>query len=180
MNPRPDPGAERLALADGRQVLVRPVRPADAAAEQRFVQRLSPRSRLLRFHGAVNQLPDTVLRAMTAIDPTRHHALVAEAVCEGAGARLVADARYAVMGERAEFAVAVADDWRRIGLARALMLRLAAHACQRGLGVLQGDVLAGNEPMLALMHALGAELRYGGGDVVLARLDLGLPLRLAA
>jgi acetyltransferase len=178
----PEPAHELLTLRDGRQALLRPVQPRDARAEQAFVQRLSPRSRLLRFHGAVNQLPDTVLRAMTAIDPARHHALVAEAEGDGqeSSARLVADARYAVEGGRAEFAIAVADEWRRIGLARALLLRLAAHAQRRGIALLEGDVLVGNEPMLALMQALGADLRYRGGDAVQARLDLGMPLRLAA
>jgi acetyltransferase len=177
---------ELLTLGDGRQALLRPVHPRDAGAEQAFVQRLSPRSRLLRFHGAINQLPDTVLRAMTAIDPARHHALVADAVGETVAegqdgpARLVADARYAIADGRAEFAIAVADDWRRLGLARALLLRLAAHAQRRGITRLEGDVLAGNEPMLALMQDLGAALRYTGGDAVQARLDLGLPLRLAA
>ena len=156
---------DRVTLADGRVVTVRPVLPQDADAEQAFVSRLSPHSRRLRFHGAVNRLPDSLLQAMTAIDYQHHLALIAESIDDDGSARLVGDARYVVDDAGgAEFAVAVADDWQQIGLGSAMLKRLGRHARRQGLKHLEGAVLAGNGPMLALMKRWGAALRADPED----------------
>jgi acetyltransferase len=162
--PWPATPGEWQRLADGRSVQVRPVRPDDAAAEQSFVMALSPVSRRRRFHGAMKQLPSSMLLAMTAID-FHHVALVAEACCADGAVRLVADARY-VRDDAggAEFAVAVADDWQGQGLGRSLLQRLGRHARLGGIRALRGSVLADNAPMLALVRSLGARLRDDPGD----------------
>ena len=149
---------DRLTLADARVVTVRPVLPQDADAEQLFVSALSPQSRHRRFHGAVNQLPERLLQAMTAIDYQDHVALVAESADDQGESRLVADARYVVTEPgRADFAIAVADDWQHIGLGRAMLQQLARHACRQGIRQIDGAVMAGNGPMLALMRRWGAQ-----------------------
>ena len=158
---------ERLPLRNGRHVTLRPVQPGDAVAAHAFIQKLSPRSRLLRFHGAVNLLPGTVLRTMTQVDHLRHVALVAMAHTDDGAPLLVADARFVIEAQDpagAEFAVAVADDWQRLGLASALLRRLAAHARRQGVLRLHGSVMASNEPMLALVRQWGAALRSAPGD----------------
>ncbi len=166
---------ERLLLADGRGVHVRPVQPGDAAAEQAFVMALSSTSRRRRFHGAMKQLPPSVLRAMTAIDFRQHVALVAQAGCADGAARLVADARYVRDEEGgAEFAVAVADDWQGLGLGRALLLRLGRHARLGGVATLHGSVLGDNGPMLALMRSLGARLRDDHTDATIVQAAFSL------
>lgn len=53
------------------------------------------------------------------------------------------------------FAVSVADDWKRRGVARVLMERLIAYAKQRGLLRLEGSVLKNNANMLKFTEALG-------------------------
>lgn len=170
---------ERLALPGGRAVLLRPVRPRDAEAEQAFVGRLSLASRHKRFHVGLRQLSAPMLQQMTVVDQHQHVALVAEAVppslvisaLAGMGTppgvatpapRLVADARYVRLAGRpgeAEFAIAVADDWQSLGLGRTLMDRLARHARASGLRALVGDVLPDNRRMLVLMRGLGAHSR---------------------
>ena len=167
---------DRVTLADARVVTVRPVLPQDADAEQSFVSGLSPNSRRLRFHGAVNALPDRMLQAMTTIDYERHVALIAESFDDDGTPRLVADARYVVDDAGgAEFAVAVADDWQRIGLGRAMLKRLGRHARRQGLQHLEGAVLVSNGPMLALMRRWGASLRPDpeDADVLIATLRCG-------
>jgi acetyltransferase len=172
------PGHETHGLRDGRTVTVRPVHADDAAAEQRLVSALlSPRSRLLRFHGAVKQLPPGLLRDMTQVDQRCHVAIVAETRADDGAAWLVGDARYVVSDDdplAAEFAIAVADDWQRLGLGRRLLQRLAAHAGRAGLRRLDGSVLAGNEPMLALLRQLGATMRLdpASADTVIATLGV--------
>jgi acetyltransferase len=152
-------------LADARVVTVRPVLPQDADAERSFVSELSLQSRRMRFHGAVNALPDSVLQSMTSIDYRRHVALVAESVDRDGLGLLVADARY-VVNDRgtAEFAVAVADDWQHIGLGSAILKRLARHARREGVRRLEGAVLVRNVAMLGLMHRWGASLREDPDD----------------
>lgn len=156
---------DTLRLADGRSVVLRPVLPHDAAAEGEFVSRLSPQSRRLRFHGAVNRLPEAALDALTRVDQQRHVALIAQALGDEGKPRIVADARYVHDhsddghdSRCAEFAIAVADTWQGVGLGRTLMQRLARHARSQGLTHLHGSVLADNAPMLTLMRQLGATI----------------------
>ena len=56
--------------------------------------------------------------------------------------------------------IAVADEWQQLGLGHALLTRLAIHARANGFSRLRGSVMAGNEPMLALLQA-GAEQAIG-------------------
>lgn len=154
---------DTLRLADGRSVMLRPVMPRDAVAEGEFISELSPLSRRLRFHGAVNRLPDQMLQAMTRIDHRRHVALIAQALGDDGLPHIVADARYVTdehddchPASSAEFAIAVADAWQGVGLGRTLLQRLARQARSQGLKTLHGLVLNGNEAMLKLMANLGA------------------------
>lgn len=159
---------ERLLLRDGRTLLLRPTQHRDAPLLQRFFAELSPRSRLLRFHGAIRQLPDAAARMLTTQVAQRHVALVALAEGPDGEPWLCAEARYAIEdgpADEAEFGIAVADDWQGLGLGRALLQRLAVHARVSGIARLRGSVMAGNEPMLALMRSMGAELRSDAAEV---------------
>jgi acetyltransferase len=118
----------------------------------------------MRFHGGVARLPDALARTMSTQVASRHVALLA---LDTTG-EIAAEARYAVDAEGdavAEFAVAVGDGWQGRGLGRALLLRLAFHARENGFAALRGSVIPGNEPMLALLRALGAELQVHAAEV---------------
>ncbi|MFN6992982.1 MAG: GNAT family N-acetyltransferase [Aquincola tertiaricarbonis] len=160
---------ERVLLRDGRSVLLRPAHHRDAALLQRFVAELSPRSRLLRFHGVVKGLSDAMARTLSTQVASRHVALVALADGPDGLPELCAEARYAVSADlrsnEAEVGVAVADDWQHMGLGHTLLTRLAMHARANGLLVLRGYVMAGNEPILALLRALGDEPRGHAAEI---------------
>jgi acetyltransferase len=163
---RTRPYRETLHLHDGRRVLLRPAHHRDAPALQQFFAQLSPRARLMRFHGAVNRLPDSALSYLTTQVPQRHVALLALADTDDGRQQLLAESRYVVVGEgQAEFAIAVADAWQGQGLGRALLRRLAIHARAGGLHTLVGSVLPGNEAMLGLMQQLGAQLHASPGEL---------------
>lgn len=157
---------QALRLTDGRRVLLRPVLPQDAEAQQAFVMGLSPTSRYRRFHIGLHALPETALRQLTEIDHRDHVALVAQAeLDEDDEPAWVAEARYVrIDALRAEFALAVADDWQGVGLGRQLIQRLARHAARHGIRELRGSILTDNAPMLALMRRLGAKLRMQPGE----------------
>jgi RimJ/RimL family protein N-acetyltransferase len=166
---------DRLTLADGRAVVVRPVLARDAHAEQAFVQRLSPASRRARFHVGLRELPPGMLRALTDVDQRCHVAIVAEALRDDDEANIVADARYVRTVEpgEAEFAITVDDVWQGVGLGHALLQRLLRHAHRRGLTRIYGDVLHDNLPMLAMARAMGAQLEVSPDGAGLVRAVFG-------
>jgi len=157
MSVREPSSCSEWCAADGTRLVIRPIRPEDAAREQAFVQALSPVSRQLRFMDAVRELSPAQLERFTHPDPVREFALVALRRRPGQPDEQVAVARFAVdaSGEGCEFALAIADAWQRHGLGRHLMTRLIDAATARGLPVMWGQVLADNHAMLALARALG-------------------------
>ena len=153
-------------LADGRMVLVRPVRPEDQAAEHEFFAALSPDTRRLRFQRFTGALTDELMRFYTHIDYDRHMAFV----CEADG-RIVGDARYvANPGTRScELGIVVADPWHHTGIAQLLLdaLMRAAHA--RGFETMEGLVLAENRDMLDFVRELGFDIEPMAQEPTLVR-----------
>ena len=158
-----------LILSDGRAVPVRPMRPEDAALEQRFFDRLSERSRYLRFQHHVPNLSKGMLARFTQLDYDRELALV---VLDPASGEFVAVGRYApnADGTTAEFALAVADDWQSRGIGRVLLERLCQHARAAGYEALFGQILNANRDMIDLAAHLGFErASEGAADVTVVR-----------
>jgi acetyltransferase len=149
--------------ADPAPVTLRKIQPDDVGALQAFVRVLSPMSRRLRFHAALNELPEAMLKALTCVDQRRHVAFVLT-VTEHGTERIVGEARYAVSSdqETAEFGIAVADAFQGRGLAERLVAALIDAARAGGLRWLVGEVLAGNSRMLAFIRRCGfAETKRG-------------------
>lgn len=175
---------DRVPLADGRIVTIRPVLPQDAGLTRDFVAGLSLETRYRRFQMGVGELPPRLLRQFTEIDYAGHLALLAGVVDEAGCEAQVADARYviepgspAIDGLEADFALVVADGWQRAGLGSDLVRRMVRAARARGLARLHGEVLATNAPMLTLLRGLGARLRARAGDARLV--DAWIDLREA-
>ena len=145
-------------------VALRQIRPDDAAALQDFVRALSPASRRLRFHAALNELPEATLQALARVDQRGHVAFVLT-VTEHGTERIAGEARYAVSsdGETAEFAIAVADALRGRGLAERLLAALIDAARAAGLRWLVGEVLAENARMLAFTRRCSFAATTRGG-----------------
>jgi acetyltransferase len=137
-------------------VALRQIRPDDAAALQDFVRALAPASRRLRFHAPLRELSEATLRALTRVDQCAHIAFVLTTTESGAE-RIVGEARYVVSGdgETAEFAIAVADAFRGLGLAERLLAALIDSARAAGLRWLVGEVLADNPRMLDFARRCG-------------------------
>jgi acetyltransferase len=166
---------ERVLHANGARLTLRPVLPQDAPLLQAFVAALSPEARHDRFHVGLTTLPSTVARDFTQVDYRRHLALVAETFTDDGAPVLVADARYVASEDRpdaAELAVAVADGYRGRGLGALLVRALIDAARRAGVALLEGDVLATNQAMLALLVRLGFRIRKALDDARLVRAEL--------
>lgn len=167
-------GRERLR--DETELLVRPIRPEDAAIEVAFVKALSDQSRYLRFFNQTKHLSAKMLARLTQVDYDRELALIAVGD-DGGAQRMLGVARYVTLpdGATCEFAVTVADAMHGRGLGTLLMRRLIIAASEAGLAVMEGQILAVNDGMLRLARSLGMALHADRDDmsIVNATLPLG-------
>jgi acetyltransferase len=163
IHPYPKHLARATRLRSGETVLLRPIRPEDAAAEKRFVARLSSKTIYMRFHAPMRELTLERLVRYTQIDYDREMAFVAVDARDGDGdgAEIRGVARYTRNpdGASAEFGIVVEDAWQGRGLGNALMTALEACARERGVSELVGYVLAENDDMVQLMTDRGYDAR---------------------
>jgi acetyltransferase len=147
------PSVQRQHVLGGEVVTVRPARLEDAGMIAGYIRALSFASRYTRFLGPVNELTPGGLYRMTHGDDVAPPALI---VVSGDAVRsVVGEARYALDGITCEFALSVADPWRRKGLGTLLIGIIEGRAKLLGAHYLVGDVLRSNQAMLALAHKLG-------------------------
>lgn len=165
--PYPSQCVVQTVLRDGSALTLRPIRPEDASTLQDFVRALSRRSKYYRFFNTIHELPQKMLVRYTQVDYAREMTMVALTTVDGQPA-MVGEANYATLadGQTCEFAVVVADAMAGKGLGAALMGALMDAARAYGLVYIEGEVLANNEPMLALMEALGFSVQYTDEETV--------------
>lgn len=159
-------------LPDGRPLMIRPIRPEDAANEQAFVSALSTETRRLRFMGTLKELSPADLAQLTQIDYAREMALIA-LIPDGDRDRQIGVARYAFGPDDrvAEFAIVVDDALRGQGIGTRLMVELMTAARDHGASLMIGDVLAENRTMLTLMKELGFTVRTDPSDRTMVRVE---------
>jgi acetyltransferase len=152
-------------LADGTDLVIRPIRPEDAGIEQAFVRNLSEEARYFRFMNSVQELSEAMLVRFTQIDYSREMALVAVAEESGQEVELGVT-RFAINpdGESCDFALVIADRMRGKGLGHKLMTALMDAARSKGLKVMEGEVLKSNTSMLKLMQRLNFSIEASPDD----------------
>ena len=130
---------------------IRPLGSEDRSAFARFFERLSMRSRYLRFFAPMPRLPKRTLDWMVDVDGHRHGALAAWREDE-----LIAEARYvAFADESAEVALTVRDDWQRRGVGTGMLLRLIAEAARNGFCRLTASSLPENRGVREVLSRNG-------------------------
>jgi acetyltransferase len=168
--PYPSHLVSNWQLSDGTNIIIRPIRPEDAELEQAFVRELSEESRYFRFMNSIQELSQAMLVRFTQIDYSREIALVAvtETHTRKTDAKEIemGVARYATNpdGECCEFAIVIADDMHGRGLGSKLMNALMDAARERGLKMIQGEVLSQNSHMLKLMKNLNFTIETSKED----------------
>jgi acetyltransferase len=173
IRPYPDE-LERTVSWQGQPLLLRPIRPDDAAAHIAFFNRLDPEDVRLRMFVRVREVSPTQLARFTQIDYDREMAFIAtrtgnDGTSETLGvARAVADPD----NVQAEFAVIVRSDLKGQRLGTLLMQALIAYCRERGTRELVGDALVENTRVLRLATSLGFQHRCAGGGLVSLRLPL--------
>lgn len=159
-SPRPSQRPERtevMHLADGRELWLRPVHPADAAPIAGAFELLGDDEIRRRYLHPVKALSLDYLMQLVNIVPGESFAVVAaeplppgEALV-GALARLTRDPGK----DSAEFAILVSHFVSGQGLGKALMRRLMEWAQAHGIRRLWGEVMDDNTAMIELALSLG-------------------------
>lgn len=170
------PWHERQRLPNGRDILIRPIRPEDAAPLRAGFDLLQPDEVRQRFLSSLKELTPEMADRFTRINPKTEFALVAAEPLPPGEALVGAVARIAIdpSGREAEFAILVSHFVAHMGLGRYLMTRLVKWARGKKVERIYGDVFATNHAMLALTESLGFQRENQQDDTGLVRVTLNL------
>ncbi len=148
---------EETADWNDRHLTIRPVRPEDEALHRAFIEHVEPQDLRLRFFSSRRELPRTELARLVQVDYAREMAFIAiDTGADGAPQTLgVVRAVCDPDNVDAEFAILVRTDLKGHGLGALLMRKMIRYLRTHGTRRMIGYVLAENEPMRALVHALG-------------------------
>ena len=180
-------GSERLAIRPypkeleecvevrDRHVLIRAIRPEDAAQLAAFFERIEPGDLQLRYFQQQGARPVFDVGQYTQIDYHRQMALVAVAKGENGESEILGEVRAAIDPDnlRAELAIVVRSDWKGRGLGKRLGNSMIRYWRGRGTHQMFGLVHSENAAMLGLARALGFEVdAVPGVQTVVVSLDL--------
>jgi RimJ/RimL family protein N-acetyltransferase len=147
------PVSRHVVVADGLELLLRPLRSDDKGRLAQAFERLGPETRYRRFFAPVQTLSDQDLRYLTEVDHHDHEALAAINPENGS---IVAVARYVRSEDptEAEVAVVVDDPWQGRGVATALLQQLVVRAREEGIDHFVALVMSDNTEALDLFRHL--------------------------
>lgn len=145
-------------LRNGRQTVIRAIRPDDRKHLSGALSELSSESFYRRTFSPKRELSDKELKQMTEVDFDDIVALVAVMQEEGED-RIVGGGRYLRMGgaapDRAEVAFLVDDAHQGMGIGSRIFKQLIAIARASGIRSFEAEVLPSNEGMLRLFERSG-------------------------
>jgi RimJ/RimL family protein N-acetyltransferase len=168
---------EAFQLSDGREVVVRPIAPADAAPIAASYHLLNEEEVRRRFLHLLKSLDEQHLRQLTEPDAQSEFVVVAAEPLPPGDALVAAVGRLARdtgNPSRAEFGILVSHFVTGRGLGRLLMQRLVEWCRENGVRELWGDVLEDNTAMLELASHLGFHREAQVGSPGLVRVSLKL------
>jgi len=160
-------------MNDGEEVLIRPIRPSDEPLMISFHKSLSDESVYLRyFHfvSLIQRIAHERLEKICDVDYEHEMALVAERK----EFQIVAVGRLAklAVGNGAEIAIIVTDDFQGRGLGTELVRRLVEIARLEKYAHVAADIMTENTAMQRVFQSLGFELEHAPHGDVTATLTL--------
>jgi RimJ/RimL family protein N-acetyltransferase len=143
-----------VMLRDGQKVLLRPLRPEDAALYPDFLADVSHDDLRLRFFAPLRELSPELVDKLVRYDPEKAMAFIS---IERANGRMLGVVRLHEDdgGASGEFAIIVRTRLKGHGLGWAMMQHMIAYAKEKRLSTVRGQVLAENVTMLAMCEQLG-------------------------
>lgn len=174
IRPYPRELEENVQLKDGSAVLLRPIRPEDAAAHLQFIESLDEEDLRLRFFGLVQNFVLEDMTRFTQIDYDREMAFIATR--QGAdGPETLGVVRTSTKPDNfsAEFAVIVRSDMKGTGLGSMLFEKMIRYCKSRGTRYLDGQTMPRNKGMIGLAKRFGLSVNHNYEEELV---EMRLPL----
>ena len=159
-----------IELPDGTEALIRPVVSSDRDRALEAFERLSPESRYRRFFTPIPALGERMLTRLTDVDHEDHVAWCVLHRDEDSEPGLGAASFWRCKDDRtkAEIAFTVLDGFQRRGVGTLLLGILAIQAKRRGIETFLAFALGTNASLVNWFRAIGAEIRFDGGQFEIA------------
>lgn len=163
-------------LKNGLPVTLRELRADDRDRIAEAVRGLDAQSIYTRLFSHRKELTDAGLDRIMRVDP-QGEVVIVTTTGSGADEKIIGAGRYVVTADapvrKAEVAFTVEEDYHGQGIAGRLLQALAAVARDRGIAVLEAEVLSENPSMLRVFERTGWPLRKRSeGGVVHLELTL--------
>jgi acetyltransferase len=158
----------------GRQVLLRPIKPEDGTQHLEFFNALDPDDIRYRVFMRMRVLQRPQLARLTQIDYDREMAFIATCERETGRVETLGVARAIADPDNisAEFAIIVRSDLKGQGLGPILLRKLIAYCRSRGTRELAGEALSDNQRLLGLVRHFGGAIDHADQGTVRFRFDL--------
>ena len=175
IRPYPQELEQRVAWR-GETIVLRPIRPEDAAQHLAFFHALSPEDVRLRAFSAIRELLPAQLARLTQIDYDRAMAFIATRESAPGVTETLGVARAVACPDNleAEFAIIVRSDLKGTGLGSVLFKKLVDYFRSRGTQALVGEALAHNPGVQDLVRKFGGSV-LASSDTVQLRIELQQP-----
>ena len=173
ISPYPKKYEVRWRMADGQEVVLRPIKPEDEPMWLEMFRGFSEESIRYRFFQVIKDTSHEMRVRYCNIDYDREIAIVPELTQDGRR-RLLGVGRLSIEpdGKSGEFAVIVTDEFQNAGLGTKLADHVLEVAEDMGIERVYSVMLAENYRALSLMKRMGFSLRYSDDGTVEATLDL--------
>ncbi len=171
IRPYPKEWERQTKLKDGREVLIRPIRPEDEALYADFFTEVTPEDLRLRFFAPIKDFNHAFLAKLTQLDYERAIAFAAIEVQSGkllGAVRLHADPDH-VTGE---YAILLRSNLKGQGLGWKLMKMMIEWAQADGISAVKGEIMRENRVMIQMCEALGFSVRSSPDDESIAVVSL--------
>ncbi|KXA94737.1 hypothetical protein AKJ36_02315 [candidate division MSBL1 archaeon SCGC-AAA259I07] len=166
IEPYPRKYVEDWSLKDGREVLLRPIRPEDEPLEFELFDTFSKETWRHRFFGSMKDVTHEDMVRFTNIDYRREMAIIG-LLEEDDKRKMIGVGRLIINpdGDSGEFAVVVGDPWQGLGLGEKLVDSIIGVAEDKNLDYIGGTVKKENTSMINLCKKLGFEIENENGTV---------------
>jgi len=156
---RPYPAEQESAftMRDGRDILIRPIRPEDEPNHHIFISKLTPEDIRFRFFGLVKELPHSQMARLTQIDYDRDMAFIAIGKDDKHEDETLGVVRIVAARDNttAEFSIVIRSDLKGTGLGTELMRKMISYCKSRNTKSLVGQILNANSRMIHFVETLG-------------------------
>lgn len=173
ISPYPKKYVINWQLKNGKEVILRPIKPEDEPLWLDFLRSLSEESLKYRFFEIIKNISHEVAVRYCNIDYDREIAIVAEITEEGKK-KLLGVARLGIEpdGKNSEIAFVLRDDWQSLGLGTKMVDYVLEIAKEMNVKSVYAIMMPDNNRALKLTKKMGFAFEYLSDGTVKGRLDL--------